>query len=225
MPAPIRGLLLTSLLLLVPCFLAAAQQAVPASAPASDPAAQDFATTMPATPSPETARITLNFKDASVDAVLEYFSQVFGLEIVKDAPFNGRITLLSKHPISADEAISLLNTSVSGKGFAVVRLGSVLKILPIDRVKKGSIPVYVGADPSQIARSDDLITQVIPVRNVDVVKLKQDLQPMVGSDADLSANAGSNDLMITDTSANVRRVVQIVAALDERDPGETGMRV
>src|SRR5204862_1982948 len=34
------------------------------------------------------------------------------------------------------------------------------------------------------------------------------------SEADFSANASSNSLLITDTAANIRRIVQIVSALD-----------
>ena len=96
-------------------------------------------------------------------------------------------------------------------------MDKILKITSRDKAKKGSIPVHYGAEPEQIANTDELITQVIPVRTVDAVKLKADLIPLVGTDADLTANGGSNSIIMTDTSANIRRVAQIISQLDKRD--------
>ncbi|HSV15640.1 MAG TPA: type II secretion system secretin GspD, partial [Tepidisphaeraceae bacterium] len=67
--------------------------------------------------------------------------------------------------------------------------------------------------------------QVIPVRSVDAVKLKTDLQPLIGTEADIASNGGSNTIIITDTSANIHRVVEIVAAMDKRDSLENTIRV
>ncbi|MDB5289316.1 MAG: putative type secretion system protein [Phycisphaerales bacterium] len=70
-----------------------------------------------------------------------------------------------------------------------------------------------------------MITQVIPVSSVDASKLKQDLTPLISADADFAANQGSNSLIMTDTSANIRRVVMIVSILDKRESSQTDMRV
>src|SRR5207253_1637413 len=81
--------------------------------------------------------------------------------------------------------------------------------------KHANIPVHFGADPTKIEPTDELITQVIPLAHTEAKPLREDLAPLVGAE-DFTANIASNALVITDTSANVRRVVQIVAALDAR---------
>ena len=43
---------------------------------------------------------------------------------------------------------------------------------------------------------------------------RNDIMPLVSSDADLSANAVSNSLVITDTSAKINRLTQIIQKLD-----------
>lgn len=171
------------------------------------------------------SQITLHFDDAPIDAVLDHLSKVAGFEIVKTAAVEGRITLISEQPVTPDEAVSLLNTALKGNGFTAIQMGRILKITSIDKAKHGNIPVHYGIDPTKIADTDDLITQVIPVRSVDAVKLKTDLQPLVSSDADLASNAASNTIIITDTSANVKRIVEIIANLDQKDALENGIRV
>ncbi|KPJ56330.1 MAG: hypothetical protein AMS16_02575, partial [Planctomycetes bacterium DG_58] len=80
--------------------------------------------------------------------------------------------------------------------------------------KKANVPVRTGNDPADIKPSDRVVTQVIPLRFVDAVKLKQDIAPLIPSYADLSSNASSNALILTDTEANIRRMVEIIRALD-----------
>ncbi len=174
---------------------------------------------------PATTQISMRFKDAPIDAVLQHLSEVAGYQVLKFAPIDQRVTVWSDQPISPEKAVELLNSLLKENGYTAVLQGTELKILSIDKASKGSIPVHVGADPEEIPLTDTLITQVVPVRTLDVVKLKQDLQPLVSSSTDLSANAASNSLMITDTSANVHRVVEIVSNLDKHDQAESDIIV
>ncbi len=95
------------------------------------------------------------------------------------ASLNGRVTLVSKQPVSTDEAVSLLNTVLKRDGYAAVRQGRVLKIMQISNARKSAIPVRSGSDPERIEPTDELITQVIPIRNADAAQLKEDLAPLI----------------------------------------------
>ena len=81
---------------------------------------------------------------------------------------------------------------------------------------KKRAPVFTGTDPSKIENSDKVITQIIPLVNVDVARLRQDLDPLLSADSDVAVNQTSNCLIITDTSAKVRRIVEIVSMLDHQ---------
>src|SRR3954453_23143517 len=77
--------------------------AAPTTAPATPAATTPVggSTTQPTT-GPST-QITLNFRDASVDAVLEYLSSTAGFVILKESPVSGRVTLLSRQPVTPEE--------------------------------------------------------------------------------------------------------------------------
>jgi len=220
-----RALLLAPAVLLAIAPLTAKAQAVgPATqpteivpAPATQVPTDPFATRVARTP---TTQISLNFKDAPIDAVLDQLSSLAGFVVVKDTPLTGRVTVLSKQPVSPEEAVTLLNAVLKTNGYTAIQAGRILTITTRDKAKKSNIPVFFGADPKQIVQSDTLITQVIPLRSVDAVKLKKDLEPLIGTDADVSSNAASNSLIITDTSTNIYRIVNIVSNLDKRDATE-----
>jgi general secretion pathway protein D len=179
---------------------------------------------VPAT-QPGAKLLTFNFKEASIDAVLNYLSEEAGFTIIKIKPATGTVTMFTRTPITPDEAVVYLNSALKGMDLTAIQMGKLLKIDSLDDAKHADIPVRTGSDPSKIANTDELITQIIPLRSIDAVKAKTDLQPLVNTNADLTANAASNSLMITDTSANVRRIVEIVSSLDKHEAAANDIRV
>lgn len=158
--------------------------------------------------------LMLNFKEASIDSVLDELSAAAGFIVIKKIKVEGRVNLISKQPVTPDQAIPLLNSVLKNAGYAAVQQGRVLKIDSIDKAKRANIPVKTGSDPKDVEDTDELITQVIPLKGADAMQLKQDLAPLMSPDADFTANASSNSLIITDTSSNIRRIVFIVKSLD-----------
>jgi general secretion pathway protein D len=184
--------------------------------PATPTPEQTLSPTPPTPKKPLEGPIVLNFKDASLRAVLEYLSEAAGLVVVQEGTLEGRVTVMSLQPLSVDEAVSLLNTILKEKGYAAIRTGRTLKVMTLDQAKKGALPVRSGLDPEKIEVSDQLVTHVIPIQFADAVQLKRDLATLVPTYADLSANASTNALVYTDTQTNVRRLVEIIKALDSR---------
>jgi general secretion pathway protein D len=159
-------------------------------------------------------KILLNFKDATLETILEYLSEVAGLVVVADESLTDRLTVISRQSLNVDEAISLINTILKEKGYAAVRMGRTLKIVTLAEAKKMNIPVRSGIDPEKIVESDDLVTHVIPIRYANAARLREDLASLVPTYADLAANEDSNVLILTATTADIKRFVEIVNALD-----------
>ena len=93
----------------------------------------------------------------------------------------GGVNVMSKQPVSRQEAVVLLDAALKSANFAAVRQGNTLKIMPRDKAMKSNIPVRYGADPKDIPETDELITQVMPrVRNVDAANGRaMSLRPLI----------------------------------------------
>ena len=186
------------------------------------PGQADAPSTQPAT---RPSNIRLNYKDAPLDTVLDHLSEETGLVIIKEGPVDGRVTVLSKQPVSPAEAVTILNAALKSNGFTAILQGRELHVLPRDKAKRSSIPVHFGNDPDGIEMNDELITQVIPIQNVDAVKLLSDLQNLMPQEADRAANEGSNTIIMTDVSSNIYRIVKIIRALDQQEMTNSEMRI
>lgn len=171
------------------------------------------------------APIRMNFRGAAVDEVLEYLSEKAGLVVIKTLEVRGVITVFSRQDMSIQEAVTVLNSILKEMGYAAILLDRTLKIVAFNDASKESIPVRVGNDPSKIAKTDEMITQVIPLKYAEAKAVVTDLDPLLPSYAVISANERSNTLIITDTSANIRRMVEVVVSLDSNLADAQDVRV
>ncbi|HEX8913400.1 MAG TPA: secretin N-terminal domain-containing protein, partial [Humisphaera sp.] len=155
--------------------------------------------------------------NADANEVLRYLSERAGLTINPEVaiPPSAKITTTSiQASVTADEAIAQMNPQLKPAGIYILRQGTQLRVVNWETAKKNT-KVFLGADPDLIPDTQELITQVVPLRNVDATRLRQDLATIIPIGSDVAANAASNCLVITDTSANIKRIVHITSALDK----------
>ncbi len=158
--------------------------------------------------------LRLNFRGAPLDDVLDYLSKAAGFVIVREANITATVDVWSHQPLTKDEAVNLLNTILYEKGYAAIRRGRTLTIVDRKTAKERDLPVKTGSNPEEIPQTDEMVTHVIPVKYVDAVALVENLQPLLPTYSTMTANQSSNSLVITDTQANVRRLAEIIQALD-----------
>lgn len=171
-------------------------------------------------------RVKLNFQDAPLQTVLEYLSETAGLTIVSDETLSdSRMTVISRQPIPLNEAVALINSILKERGLTTVLTGRTLKVVTLARAKKENIPVLTGRDPNAVVAGDNVVTYVIPVAHVTATALKENLEALRPEYASIEANEDGNALIITDTTANIKRLMQIVVALDTHMASVAEIRV
>jgi general secretion pathway protein D len=210
-----------------PPAMTAAGASVPpsAAAPEMASASSTNAPFVPAAGSANTNELRLNFRGVPLDMVLNYLSDAAGFIIVMDTQVSGRVDVWSDQPVTKDEAVNLLNSVLNKNGYAAIRNGRTLTIMSKTDAKTRDIPVKIGSDPSLIPNNDEMVTQIIPVRYVEAKQLATDLSPFVSPQATIVANEAGNSIVLTDTQANIRHLVQIIEAIDNSAQGETEIRV
>ncbi len=170
-------------------------------------------------------KVLLNFQNATLATILDHLSDVTGVVIVTDVAVAGRLTLISRQPLSLTETVALINSVLIEKGYAAVMMGRTLKIVPVEQAKTMTIPVRQGGDPEAIIPSDEIVTHVIPIRFARADRLVQELSELVPAYANITSDQDTNTLIITDTTANIRRIVEIVRAVDTQMAGVTDVKV
>ncbi len=158
--------------------------------------------------------IQFNFQNTPIETVLEYLSQAAGVVVISGVTLTDRVTVISKSPLNLNDAVSLINSILKGKGYTTVLSGKTLKVATLADAKKMNLPVTSGSDPNAIEPSDEVVTHIIPIHHAKATSLVENLKSLVPDSTDFSANADTNTLIITDTKANIKRIVEIVHDID-----------
>jgi general secretion pathway protein D len=231
--------LLLSIVTMALPLAALAQAPVPTSPlqpalpdPVAPPAAVTPAPLVPPPPAPSVPAgiapkggIMLNFQGASLPDVLNYLSEAAGFVIVQEAAVSGTVNIVSRQPITAEDAVDLLNSVLFEKGYTAIRNGRILKIVSRANAPRRDLPVEMGSDPERIPRKDEMVTQILPLRFGEAAKLIENLRPLLAESATISANEASNAILMTDTQTNIRRIAQIIRALDTSVASISGVHI
>lgn len=211
-----------------PAMASPAGAGQPAAAAEAPPAAASPATN--AAPVPIVAENTtnglrMNFRGAPLNLVLDYLSDAAGFIINKETEIRGTVEMWSKGPVTKDEAVELLQSVLKQNGYAVTRNNRILTIYALDRMKTADTPVVVGNRENDVDRSDEIVTQIIPVRYANVNQLVANLQVLLPTSATLSPNESANSLILVATKTDIKRMLKIIDALDTSIASVSSIRV
>ena len=91
--------------------------------------------------------ITLNLKDADINAVINTVSEVTGKNFIVDPRVKGRVNIISARPMDKAEIYQVFLSILDVHGFSAVPSGGIIKILPNASAKQGALPVATDDDP------------------------------------------------------------------------------
>ena len=162
-------------------------------------------------------RITPNFKDADITQVIEAVAAATGKNIIVDPRVRAQVTMLSATPMTPDAFYEAFLALLQVHGFVAVPSGRTVKVIPDANAR--TVP---GNDlPDRVsASSDELVTQVVGVRNVSAVQLVAVLRPLMPQNAHLAAYPSSNMLILADRANNVSRMLRIIRRIDQESDAD-----
>jgi general secretion pathway protein D len=165
-----------------------------------------------ADPRPPAAMITPNYKDADLGQIVEAVSQVTGKNFIIDPRVKAQVTMLSATPMTPEAFYEAFLSILQVHGFVAVQSGAVYKIIPdanARQVPANDLPDHVSAS------SDEIVTQVIALRNVNAAQLVPILRPLIPQYGHLAAYPAGNVLIISDRANNVNRMLRIIERIDQ----------
>ncbi|WP_157994481.1 type II secretion system secretin GspD [Peristeroidobacter agariperforans] len=158
------------------------------------------------------ATITPAFRDAELTEIIDAVATITGKTFIVDPRVRAQVTIRSSTPMTPDAFYQTFLSILQVHGFIAVPSGDNIKILPDANARQ--IP---GNDlPSSVnPNSDEVVTQVISVRNINAAQLVPVLRPLIPQNGHLVAYPASNMLIVSDRANNIARIMRIVQRLDQ----------
>ncbi len=155
---------------------------------------------------------TVNLKETDIQELIKFVAEATGTTIVVDPAVKGKVKVVSSKPVSRDELYELFLSILEVHGYTAVRSGGVIRV--IQNKDARSAPVQVREGHSGKA-SDEYVTEVLKLDNISAAKLIPVLRPLVPQQAHMAAYAPSNAIIISDLSANIDRIRDIIERMDK----------
>jgi len=178
-------------------------------------------------------RVSLNFVDTDIPAVLRALSLFTQRNFLVDPRVKGKLTLVSDRPVDSAQALSMLTGALRLQGFAIVDVDGVTRVVPEADAKLQGSAVVGGARPASGAtaasrapvpvsafakngggNSGEMLTRVFPLKYENAANLVPVLRPMVPPNNPINAYPGNNTLVVTDYADNLERIAAVIARID-----------
>lgn len=159
---------------------------------------------------------TLDMRGVDIKEFINTIAKMMGKTIITDPKVRGKVNIQSPTALTGDELYEIFLVQLGINGFSVVDTkNGILKVVPSQGAKLEGTELLEG---SQINNSEQLVTRVVEVKNVNANQLAATLRPLIDPRLGIiAAYDTSNVILITDRSSNVRRLSQIIAKVDQAD--------
>ena len=113
-----------------------------------------------------------------------------------------------------DDIFPVLLTILDVNGLAAVKSGNVWRIIPKEGAVQTSTRTVVGPQLDPGVPGDEVITQLIPLQFISATDVLNLLRPFVPPQGAITAPATPTSWCVTDTAANIRRLLDILKLVD-----------
>ena len=129
-----------------------------------------------------------------------------------------KVTIIAPQLVTAGEAYRIFLSALEAMGLTVQPDGRVLKIIESNHARESSIPVI---NPGEaVPRTEQYVTRLLRLKYITTEEVVQVLSRLKGRDGDITPYSTTNTLVITDLASNIRRMEEVVRALDVAMTGE-----
>jgi len=162
--------------------------------------------------------VTIDFDNVDIGVFIKFISELTGKNFVIDEKVKGKVTVISPKKIRVDEVYKVFLSVLDVNGFATVPSGDIIKIVPALQAKEKSVETRV--DREGLQSEDKIITQIISLVYANTEEVRKVLEPLISKNSTIQSYAPAGLIVVTDVQSNIKRLQEIVDALDVQGVGE-----
>jgi general secretion pathway protein D len=158
----------------------------------------------------------LNLKDAQMDVLLDRYSDLTGRTMIKAPGINASFTFKAQSKLTRAEMIQAMDSLLAMNNITLVPLGSrFYRVVQTDKAPSEGMEIQHEDSEGLPPESDALVSQLVALEFLDMEDAMNVIQPMLHGYGKAQRFDRINSILITETSANLRRVYEILGLVDQ----------
>lgn len=161
--------------------------------------------------------LRLKFNSAPIDLVLQDYAEQTGrtLLLAPSLP-TANITLRSQTDLSLSEYLDAIEAVLSMNGISLLKEGEkFVRVVPNAKAREEPAPLRRADSKEPAPEGSAMISQMIALKYIESAEAIKSIQPLLHSYVPPHAFEGINNILITDTAANINRIMQVIGMIDQ----------
>jgi type IV pilus assembly protein PilQ len=144
-------------------------------------------------------RISINFRGTPIDDVIRIMAEQADVDIVKSPKVVGEVTTtLTNVPLS-----EALTNILASHGYGYVATKNMIRVAPLEELTE---------------RDEALINRIYRITYADVDAVEKALGKFISKRGSISANAGTSNIIVTDTESKIKAIDTFITEIDRITP-------
>ncbi|MFH1081092.1 MAG: type II secretion system secretin GspD [Pseudomonadota bacterium] len=172
----------------------------------------------PAVPPRDQRYVTIDFNNVDIQVFIKFISELTGRNFVIDDKVRAKVTVISPRKIAVDDVYRVFESVLDVYGFTTVQSGDVIKIIPSQQAREKSLETRLHHEKG--TTDDKYVTQIVSLDHANPDEMKRVLDPLISKTSVILSYPPTGMLVITDVLSNIKRLQDIIEALDVEGVGE-----
>lgn len=170
--------------------------------------------------------ISLNFRDAPLDQVLDFYGQMTGRTMIKAPGLNATVTLRGQSRLTQKEALSAIESILSLQNVSLIPMGKKFyRVIQTSAARQEGMPISTEPPPAPLPPDDHLVSQIIELKHITITEATPVLQSLIHGYGKIQPMERQNTLLITDTSANIQCILDMIDFIDRPEITKVETRI
>ncbi|HIA00545.1 MAG TPA: type II secretion system protein GspD [Myxococcales bacterium] len=156
--------------------------------------------------------VSIDFQNVKLEDFTKIMACMTGNRYMLAQGVAGQITIMSPEPVTMYEAYKAFLSALEANNLTVVKRGKFYRIVP--KVKARTAGAEILSPGRRAPRSDNVVTQLIPIKHVIADEVKELIQNFATDGADITVYNPTNTLIITEIGTNIARLRKLIRQVD-----------
>jgi general secretion pathway protein D len=167
---------------------------------------------------PDKKYVTIDFDNVDIGVLVKFVSELTGKNFIIDDKVKGKVTIISPKKIPLEDVYKVFLSVLEVNGFTVVPAGNMVKIIPAVLAREKSVETR---QKNELTTPEDrVVTQIVALERANPDEIKRVLDPIISKSSSVLSYPPAGILVITDFLSNIKRLQEIIKALDVEGAGD-----
>ncbi|MFC1453291.1 type II secretion system secretin GspD, partial [Verrucomicrobiota bacterium] len=138
------------------------------------------------------------------------------LLLAPDVPGGKTVTLRNQGDLTVEEYLQAIETVLGMNGVALLREGDeFLRVVPVSKARAEPMKIREYEDDIELKETGELVSQMIQLKHIEHAEARKAVEPLKHEYGTIHAFESINSMLVTDSAANVNRIMQVLAHIDQ----------